>query len=67
MERNNMANNRWTMKGEILSIETAEKLARLDKTLKYIDELLRKAYTTYNLTTETLMYLQEIETILKGR
>jgi len=54
------------MKGEILSLETAEKLARIDTTLKYIDEKLRKAYTTYDLSGDVVIHLMCIEALLKG-
>jgi len=54
------------MRGEILSIETAAKLNRIDVVLKYIDDNLRKAYTTYNLSGETVVILQNIEALLKG-
>ena len=54
------------MRGEILSIETAEKLAKIEKVLKYINDTLKQAYTTYNLSIEEVMILQEIERILGG-
>ena len=55
------------MKGEILTLEKKKKLARVDITLKYIDDRLRKAYTTYNLTGETVVMLQCVEALLKGK
>jgi len=54
------------MNGEILTLETAQKLARIDITLKYIDDRLRKAYTTYNLTGDAVVMLQCVEALLKG-
>ena len=54
------------MNGEILSLETAEKLARIDIVLDYIDDRLRKAYKTYNLSGDAVAILQGIEALLKG-
>ena len=50
------------MKGEILDIETAKKLARLDKVIKYIDETIKKE----KLFAETIKELKTINKMLKG-
>ena len=55
------------MYGEIITLETAEKLANLNKALKYIDKQLRGAYTINKLSWESVVQLQSIENILKGK
>ena len=61
------------MKVEILSMETAETLARVNKVLNYIDSTLKSAYMTtlkngvkYRLSYDAVMELQTIESMLKG-
>lgn len=55
------------MKGEILTIETAEKLARLEKTTKYLNDVLKNAYNKYNLNSIVFMELLKIECMLTGK
>lgn len=54
------------MKAEIISLKTAEKLANMDKALKYIDSKLRTAYTE-KLSWGAVIELQSVENILKGK
>lgn len=54
------------MRYEIINIETASKLARIDKTLEYINNLLKQAYTKYRLSPELVEELLTIEKILMG-
>lgn len=54
--------------GQIMNIETASKLAYREQALAYINETLKEAYTTYNLTEESVAILLDIEEILlKGK
>ena len=54
------------MNGEILTMETAQKLARIDIAIKYIDDRLRQAYTKYDLSGDAVLTLMCIEALLKG-
>jgi hypothetical protein len=54
------------MRYEIINIETASKLASIDKTIKYINEILKEAYSTYNLKGEYVDQLLTIEKMLMG-
>lgn len=60
---------------EILTLKTAEKLARTDKVIKYIDDKIKKSFKAdYGLSenrkdrlmTETIIELQIIESMLRG-
>ena len=60
---------------EVLTLKTAEKLARIDRVLKYIDEKIKKSFEvdcglsenrTDRLMTETVIELQIIESMLRG-
>ena len=53
------------MTGEILSLETAEKLKRLDKAIKYIKDILLIAYGEEE-TYVNLEYVEEILMILES-
>ena len=65
------------MKGEILSIETVEKLNRIEKVIKYIENKIQASFKTdygieqFNrndrLFTETVIELQIIKDMLEGR
>ena len=54
------------MKAEIISLKTAEKLANMDKALKYIDSKLRTAYTE-KLSWGAVIELQSVENLLNGK
>ena len=61
------------MNAEILTMETASKLANIERVLNYIDKTLKSAYMTslqngvkYRLSYDTVMELQTIESMLKG-
>ena len=54
------------MKGELLSIETANKLAKLDQVTKYINDTLKQAYTTYGLSSDAVVQLLTIQNIIIG-
>ena len=62
------------MNGEILRIQTMEKLTNYEKALAYIDETLHKSYLAsigkkdkvYLLSTPVILELQTIENILKN-
>lgn len=63
------------MNAEILSMETAEKLQRIDKVIKYIDDKIEKSFKADwglsenradRLMTETVIELQIIQSMLRG-
>ena len=63
------------MNGEVLSLQTAEKLQRIDKVINYIDDKIDKSFKadmgisgrmSDRLMTETVIELQIIESMLKG-
>lgn len=57
------------MKGEFISIKTAEKLARIDKAIKYIKENSKRKHSTiYGLPDYTLFKgnIEEVLNILEG-
>ena len=60
-----MANNR-NINGEILTLETAEKLARVDQAIEYIQETLKQAFTTYKLSSDAVVQLEIIQNIILG-
>ena len=61
------------MNYELLTIESATKIARYDIVLKYVTDTLQKAYKAsmgkekkkYNISTEALIELQVIDNILR--
>jgi len=54
------------MKGEILSIETAKKLAKYEKIQQFINSILKQAYSKYSLSGESVSLLLDIEKIING-
>ena len=63
------------MNGEVLSLQTAEKLQRIDKVIKYIEDRIEKSFKADfgisncladRLLTDTVIELQIIESMLKG-
>lgn len=63
------------MNGEVLSLQTAEKLQRIDKVIKYIEDRIERSFKADlgisncladRLLTDTVIELQIIESMLKG-
>jgi hypothetical protein len=54
------------MKGEILTLETAKKLANYEKIHQFINSILKQAYTKYSLSSESVSLLLDIEKIINS-